>query len=184
MNTNLPKTLNLLQPNATPKSSWDKIYEWVFKVGRYIIIGVEIVVVAAFAARFGLDQKNNDLKENLDAKVSLIQRQEEFEDKIRDIQKNLRNISILINDQETMASTIESALGKIPNSVKIDNLSFNTNRITMNCRATSYETIDKIETSFDNDNDFEDPDISLSKAGDEVEEISFTLTITLPQENE
>jgi len=46
---------NLLKPQKTPPTLWEKIYAWVLGTARIIVIIVEIIVVFSFGARIAVD---------------------------------------------------------------------------------------------------------------------------------
>ena len=66
MKTKLPyKTFNLFFSFNADVPFIDKLYKWVTSVGRYIVIGIEMIVLAAFIGRFFLDQSVNDLSDKI-----------------------------------------------------------------------------------------------------------------------
>ena len=79
----LSKNINLLKPSFSPKTTWDKIYDWVFNAGRYIIVIVEIVVLVALGSRFYFDRRNNDFSESIRAKTLILDSMSETEDEIK-----------------------------------------------------------------------------------------------------
>ncbi|HNZ70667.1 MAG TPA: hypothetical protein PKJ86_01500, partial [Candidatus Dojkabacteria bacterium] len=68
----MPKSINLLNPVIAPQDAWSKVYDWVTKAGRYILVGVEIVVLGVFFARFIFDRQNNKLSDDINNKVNYI----------------------------------------------------------------------------------------------------------------
>ncbi|MEI7603479.1 MAG: hypothetical protein WCJ19_00495 [bacterium] len=82
MKTKLPyKTFNLFYTYNAEEPFVDKLYKWIVSVGRYIVIGVEMVVLSAFVARFFLDQNLNDLTEKINDR-NLIIKSKSSEEKI------------------------------------------------------------------------------------------------------
>jgi len=45
-------SINLLQPLEAPEDAFAKIYDWILSVGRYLLVIVEIGVLAVFFSRF------------------------------------------------------------------------------------------------------------------------------------
>ncbi len=58
--TQTQKPFNLLYKFEPQKSSIDKLYDFVTKEGRYIVVMVMFVIIVAFIYRFPLDRKLND----------------------------------------------------------------------------------------------------------------------------
>jgi len=90
MKTNLPyKTFNLFFSYNADIPFVDKLYKWVISVGRYIVIGVEMVVLAAFIGRFFLDQSVNDLSDKISTNNTLLISNKNKEDKYNKIQNKI-----------------------------------------------------------------------------------------------
>jgi len=173
----LPKALNLLEPTVEPISTWDRIYEWVFSAGRYIIVIVEIVVLGAFVSRFIFDRQNNDLKVSIESKVEMIKAQSETEKEIRGVQSVLGNISAMIEDQTEMSSNVEDVLEKIPSEVTLLDLSVNPDTVRLLCSAPTYAVVEEMEDNFRQDSKYENVQVSLSKSGSETSTVEFSITV-------
>lgn len=68
---------NLLQPLKTPKTYWDKIYDWLIMRARVVIIIVEILIVVGFVGKIVVDnigknreQVYDDLRSQIDIVAS------------------------------------------------------------------------------------------------------------------
>lgn len=72
---------NLLSPTRQPLSFAEKIYNWALSFGRYLIIGTELVVLVAFAARFKLDYDISDQTERIENASDAVALLEPLEDK-------------------------------------------------------------------------------------------------------
>ena len=159
----LPKALNLLDPAEKPTSAWDKIYVWVFSIGRYIIIGVEMIVLLAFASRFVLDRRNNDLKESLDVKVRILQDQKEIESELRRVQSILNNFSDMIDCQKLISPKLTDILDDIPDEFEIDSISVTQSSVNFSGLAPSYEVIKTLEEDLREDPDYGEVSVEISK---------------------
>lgn len=174
-----PKTLNLLEASAAPKSTWDNIYDWVFKIGRYIIVAVEAVVILAFVSRFILDRRNNDLKEEIEGRIGILSAQREMESEIRSVQKTLTNISKMTNAQNSMSSKLEGILSSLPGGVSLDSINIDLDSASLTCRAPSYELVEETEGNFRSQTDiYDNVQTSLTKSGSSGAEVEFSLDIT------
>jgi Tfp pilus assembly protein PilN len=180
----LPKSINLLESTGQPLSTWDKIYDWVFKVGRYVIVVVEAVVIMAFVSRFILDREYNDLKDSLEAKADILEGKKQFEAKSRQIQKVLTSISQIEENQKETSDKLDDVLKNVPSNVSIISISVNTQRATMECIAPDYDTVNRMERDFRNDPKYTDVQIVLSKSGDEDSEVVFSFNVKFSSEVE
>lgn len=85
------KPFNLLYKYEPQKTSIDKLYEYVTVQGRFIVVGVMIVVIAAFIYRFPLDKHLNDeinrSKQNIDLLRIYVN---DYEKKFNDIQARIQ----------------------------------------------------------------------------------------------
>jgi hypothetical protein len=161
----LSNSINLLEPTVVPLSTWDKIYDWVFKIGRYVIVAVEAVVILAFVSRFIFDRKNNDLKESLDAKANIIESREDFEIKIRIVKSLLNSSSSIDKDQIDTAYRYKDVFKNIPSQVNISDFSMTLQGISLSCSAPNYSVVNQMESEFKNDPAYDTPDVALSKGG-------------------
>ena len=66
------KSINFLDPIITSSDVLGNAYIWLFNIGKYLLVAVEIIVLGVFFARFVLDKKNNDLTESVNDKVVLL----------------------------------------------------------------------------------------------------------------
>jgi hypothetical protein len=83
--------------NLLPKEKWEtgligKLLKWALNVGRYVVVFTELVVIAAFLYRFGLDRQLTDLGEEINQKQAIISSYGDFETKFRRLQLQLKTI--------------------------------------------------------------------------------------------
>jgi hypothetical protein len=178
-----PRTLNLLRESEKPLGAWDKIYIWVFSVGRYIIILVEIVVLVGFVARFSLDRHNNDLKESIDVKVDMLNAQRDVESELRRVQSTLATFSKLIDYQETMSTRMNKILDLIPQEMDLRSFTINQNRISLQLESPSYEVAQVFEGRLRSDEDYGEVKVSVESEGG-GSAVLFTVTIDYAAEEQ
>ena len=180
----LPRSLDLLQPTEQPTSTWNRIYEWVFNVGRYVIIAVELIVLIAFVMRFVLDRRNNDLNEEITVKMNMLDAQKETEQKLRRVQKTLDNFSVLIDDQSVLSGKYQQIMSEIPSEITWKNFGLTQERISFEGRAQSYEEMEEFERTLRENPDYSKVDLELSKSGSADAEVNYTVTVYLAEETE
>lgn len=84
--------------NLLPKEKWEagstgKLLKWALGIGRYIVIFTELIVIAAFLFRFGLDRKLTDINEQVAGKKRVIEAYGDLEANFRILQAKLTNIN-------------------------------------------------------------------------------------------
>lgn len=171
----LSKNINLLEPSFSPKTTWDKIYDWVFLAGRYIIVFVELIVLIALGSRFYFDRKNNDLSESIKAKTQILDSFEETEDRVRSAQETLANVSIMMATQEKMSDVLENVEANIPSSIEIQGLALNEKSLNITGLSYGYPYIEKLENNFSSDENWDAVEVTLVSSG-AGRQISFTMT--------
>src|SRR3989344_1083063 len=85
-------TLDLLKPQSNPQKIPIKILHWLLSTGRYIFIFVEIIVLAAFFARFKLDADLAAKKDIIEEQIPYIESLKSYEILIRQTQLKLSTI--------------------------------------------------------------------------------------------
>lgn len=179
----LPKALNLLDPAEKPTSAWDKIYDWVFSIGRYVIICVELIVLLAFASRFVLDRRNNDLKESIDVKVRILQEQKEIESELRRVQAILNNFSNILECQQIITPKLTDILDDIPDEFEMDSISVSQAAVNFSGIAPSYQVIQTLEDDLREDADYGDVSVQISK-GDVDSDVEGTFRVQFVQDED
>jgi hypothetical protein len=61
---------NLLQPLKPPPTVWDKIYDWLVKRARVIIMIAEVFIAIAFFSKVIVDTQAKDKQEDIDALIA------------------------------------------------------------------------------------------------------------------
>lgn len=185
MKKGLPKSINLLEPINSPTDAFSKLYEWVFKVGRYLLVFVEIGVIGVFVARFIMDGMNNDLKKQVNDKVKILS-QTEFrtnEIRYRNLQKLFTDIDTLDqgNGQKINSQEISAILDSIPRNIKLENFSYNDSRVSSTFSASSFEDVKSYEAFLKQNTKYSDVKLNLEKTGDSQSDITFSVTYQIIQ---
>ena len=105
---------NLLKPQRTPATMWEKIYSWVLGTARIIVIIVEVIVVLSFGARVGVDTISSRLDKEVTKQQNTLGAFSESETRYRNIQSRTReykNIWEHSSNYSTMLKELENYLG-------------------------------------------------------------------------
>lgn len=101
------KSINLLPEDEFEASFVGKLLKWALTIGRYIVIGTELVVIGSFLARFSLDRQVTDLNEAIAQKQAVLNSYGDLEKQARSIQSRLTLIADLTGRQLKVASLIQ-----------------------------------------------------------------------------
>lgn len=137
--------LNLLNPQGVPLKLPTKFLKWMISYGRFIVIFVEIIVVAAFIFRFKLDADLDKLKTDIKNEAPYIEGQSSDETLIRQTQLRLNLIKQNNAQSSDWLPTLNRLSSKMPSGFKINNLNLEftpTNTITFKITGRTESNID------------------------------------------
>lgn len=112
--------INLLPQKKT--SFAEKFFSWALTFGRFIIIGVELVVLLAFASRFKLDRDLVDLHDKIKQEESITKSLSGIETKSRSLQKRLFEISSVNENVQNSLGVLLEIPSLVPTNVFLDGL--------------------------------------------------------------
>lgn len=116
--------IDLLHPQSEPQKIPVRLLRWILSAGRYLIIIVEIVVLAAFVSRFKFDNDLQTTKEDIDSKLPFIQSLAPDEILIKKLKFQLASIKDLRSKQADFVDIIDKIASQTPNGISFSNLSF------------------------------------------------------------
>lgn len=138
MSNNLP-SINLVKNKQVPL--FDKFMNWTLTVGRLIVIMTEVVAVAAFVYRFSLDERLIDLHSAIKQKQNIISALKNDEDKYRNLQDRIAIASAFSEKATRDNLSIASIINLIPSQIKIDNLTWNKDRMKIDVDVVSISSL-------------------------------------------
>ncbi|MDD4382185.1 MAG: hypothetical protein PHE21_02475 [Candidatus Dojkabacteria bacterium] len=173
-----PKSIDFLQPVYSPTDIWSNAYLWLTEVGKYLLIAVEVVVLAVFFSRFILDKKNNDLTEEVNNKIVLLSNDSWKRNSIlfSNYQALLSDVIKIREGQDINSSTVSELINGVPSSLKIETFSFTAQRVSFYLSSNSLESVKNYETALKNNPDYKDVKFSINKERSELNiRVSFSL---------
>ncbi|MBI4036464.1 PilN domain-containing protein [Candidatus Daviesbacteria bacterium] len=114
--------LNILHPQGEPQKLLLNIFRWLLSAGRYLIILVEAIVLAAFLLRFKLDADIATTKEAIEEQVPFVESLKSDENLIRQTQFQLVTIKDLRQKSPAYVEVIKKIAQQTPNGVTVNNL--------------------------------------------------------------
>ena len=154
----IPK-INLLYQGDYQTTPSSRVISWLLSTFRVIVIITEIVVVAAFASRFWLDMKNNDLDERLQQKKAIIEASGKFEKDFRDIQNRLRMFSSLTAKASAPSDVLDNISANIPPDMLLTSVRIGEKSTEIEGMSPGEKKIQQFVTNLINDEGFENVQI-------------------------
>lgn len=160
------KSINLLEPIGVPDDTWTVMYKWVFNVGRYIILLVEIMVLFVFFSRFVLDKQNNDLTEDINNKVEILSNKEYRSDEVkyRNLQRLLIDYNKISNGQFKNSEIVASTLSAIPSGLVLQGYSFSIDRISLNLESMDLNKIKDYEFALKQNPEYSNVTLNINRS--------------------
>lgn len=178
-----PKSINFMETLYDPSDVWDSAYIWLVSIGKYLLIGVQIIVLIVFFSRLVLDGRNNDLTEEINNKVVLLSNEtwkrnaflfENYQILLGDI-KNIRE------GQTINSLQIRELISGVPSTLVLEGLSFSEKRVSLRLSSNNLNSVKDYESSLKNNPMYEDVKFSITK---EDAEISVGVSFYLNEEGE
>lgn len=132
-------SINLIKNKQIPL--FDKFMNWALTAGRLIVILTEIVAVSAFIYRFSLDERLIDLHSSIKQKEALISLLKQDENKYRNLQDRIVLASSLLEKNTKTNKIVLDIVGLTPQGIRIDNLTFNKDKLTINANINSVSSL-------------------------------------------
>ncbi len=175
------RSIDLLNPINPPADIWTTIYNWVFKVGRYILVSVEALLLIVFFARFTMDEINNNLTEEINDRVDILSNSEFRAQEIR-----YRNIHLLLGDvkeitgkQKINSAVIAEITSAVPTTLTLDKFTYNNDKVSLAVKSTDLKAIKDYEFSLRQNTQFKDVVVTLSKSGTNSNDIDVGVSFLI-----
>jgi len=173
-----PKSINLLQPVYSPTDVVSTVYTWLTTVGKYLLIVVELVVLGVFFSRFILDERNNDLTEEINSQIALLNDSTWRQNNrvYTNYQTILSDIEIVRMGQRTNSDIVSEVVSSIPPTIALKSFSLNGDRVSLRLTALNLDDIRVYETALKASSRYSDVTFSITKVEAEVA-VSVTFNI-------
>jgi hypothetical protein len=174
----IPKSINFLNPVDNPTNVWAHAYDWMFQIGKYMLIIVEIIALGVFISRFILDEKNNDLTKDINNQVAILSGGSWKQDSItyENIQALLVDIDRIGDGQKKNSTVINEVRNGIPSTLKVLSFSFSNGRFAINLETTNFKALKDYESALKNNGNYQGVVFRVTKNGS-VYEISVNFSV-------
>jgi hypothetical protein len=174
----VPKSINFMEPITRPTDIWANAYEWMFAVGKYMLIVVQVLALGVFIARFIIDEINNDLTRDINDQVAILSGGEWKQNSItyENIQRLTKDIEVISEGQKDNSVLIEEIRNSIPYGLQVQRFAFNNGRISLSLQTTDFRAFKDYESAIKNNPSYESVNVSTTK-NDSVFDIRISFTV-------
>jgi hypothetical protein len=164
---NVPKSINFMEPVTRPTDIWANAYEWMFQVGKYMLIVVEVIALGVFIARFVVDEQNNDLTRDINDQVTILSGGSWKQDSLtfENIQNLLGDVERIEQGQKRNSVQINEIRNGIPYGLKVESFSFNNGRVSLSLQTTDFQSFKDYESAIKNNPQYNQVSFSTTKDG-------------------
>lgn len=143
----LPESINLLEPVNAPDDIWESLYFWVFNVGKYLFVSVELIVLLVFFSRFTFDKINSDLTRDINEMVEQLSNDyySQLEARFNNLHTLLGDVAIQSEEQDENSKLIASVLDGIPTYIQMQNFSYRDRSVNIKFTAIDLAKIKQFE---------------------------------------
>ena len=146
-------SINLLNNIDLPKDSSELFYFWLVNYGRYILIGVEILVIIVFISKILVDQQYNYAvldSSNLQNKLKSSNIRYDVS-KITSYQSKIGEIAIISKASFNYEYVLNKILKLVPNGITIQSINLAQNKLTLTVNSNTYAQSQQLENNFRSD---------------------------------
>lgn len=162
---NIPKSIDFLQPVHRSNDVWANAYMWMFQVGKYLLIVVQLITLGVFASRFVLDRRNNDLTKDINDKVAILSGGNWQQDSVtyENMQSLLGDVQRISNGQKINSTIINEVRDGIPYGLNVESFAFNDGRVSITLKTTDFQAFKDYETAIKNNPRYTNVSFSTTK---------------------
>lgn len=174
------KHINLLPKQDFEKTTLGRILKWALTTFRFIVIIVELVVVAGFLSRFYLDVRIGDLDEEIDQKAALIESTSRFTDEknFRRTQAKLSVLSSVYSLESSNSSLVNIISDNTPPDTRIVSISKSGTTTSIVGLSLNEQSISSFITSLNRSEGFTSVHLKRLEKDDSSPFITFSLEVT------
>ncbi|HOV17661.1 MAG TPA: hypothetical protein PLK49_01980 [Candidatus Dojkabacteria bacterium] len=173
------KSINLLEPVGSGESVGQISISWLTTIGKWMLIIVEIISLAAFGYRFVMDGKNNDLTEQINSQVSTLENATWKKSIVRygNYQTLLTDVKTVRNKQEINSNLISEVINGVPLTLNVESISINNGKVSLSIKTTDFNALRSYEENLKNNTYYSDVRVNINMKDVEYDvSISFNAT--------
>lgn len=172
--------LNLLYPQGVKQKIYIRFLLWLIAYGRFIVVAVEILVLAAFVMRFKLDSDFANLKEEINDKIPYAESLISEEATIEQTQQRLSLIKKAYAVSGKFKQVLATITSQTPDNIRFNNFTLDNidNTSTFQFKITAQSNSNSSISFFLNNlrRDQKLKDVKLVNISFDQGQIVFTIT--------
>lgn len=172
--------IDLLKPQSEPQKLLVQAFKWTLSAGRFLIIFVEIIVLAAFLVRFKLDTDMADNKDAISQQLPFLEALKADEVLIRQTQSQLATLKDLKSKRLDFVSVMDKISAQTPSGITVTTLSIETGSksgLKMTGKAQNNDQLSTLLYGLRSDSFFSD--VNLDSINLDQGLISFSLSASI-----
>jgi len=126
--------LNLLLPQGEKLQFSVRFIQWLLSYGRLILIAVELLVLGAFAMRFGLDFELSNLRDKIDDQIPFIESLSQDATEIHQMQYKLEIIKKSLDFNPKYTTALDEVAKNTPQNIRLDSLTLENTPLNVQMR--------------------------------------------------
>ncbi len=172
------KSINFLEPVNKDSQMFEGAISWLSTAGKRLLIIVEVIVLVAFGARFFMDERSNDLTEEVNAQVSVLENDTWKQSSIKydNLQNLLFDVKNIETGQKINSSVVSEIISSIPMTINLESFSFNGTRVSLSLTTPNFKALKDYEDSLKNNSYYSNVRFNIEKANDELDvNVNFSI---------
>jgi len=165
------KSINFLEPVGDSDSVSRTSFYWLTTVGKYMLVGVQVIVLGAFTFRLIRDGKNNDLADEINRQVAVLENETWKKNVIKyeNLQSLLGDIKEIKDKQQINSNIISEVISGIPITINAESVSINNGRVSLSLKTADFQALKGYEDSLKNNTYYSDVKFNITLQGGEYE---------------
>lgn len=169
-----------LMPQEESGGTWGATVEWVLGVGRYLIIGTQIIALIAFGLSLKLTIDKSTLATSIENAKSIIESKSEFEQEFREIQGKIVNIDSLRSQQFKSNALLKEFNSLLPKGINLTSLNISDSALSFSGEFPTAAQLHTLINSFNSSEKIVSLEISeLNSPTEDVPQFTFDAKATV-----
>lgn len=173
------KHVNLLPQEDFERTTLGRIMKWALTSFRFIVIVVELVVVASFLLRFWFDVQISDLEDEIEQKSALISSKSSFEKEFRKTQNKLLIFSTITADSNLSLPLLEAVSASLPADTQLTEFTRTDRNLQLTGATLSENSIARLITNLKENPRFASVNLVKIETKKDSTLVEFILNLTL-----
>lgn len=170
------REINLVPQEEISQEPVNKFFSWSLNVGRYIVIGVELLMIVVWVTRSKFDADVQKMEKMITSKAQVISEDISFQDKFLAIQKKLKVLGATYQSVEKRTPVLEFVEKNIPQDVSLDRFALTADgNVILSGIALNYQAVAQLISAFQADARFGNITILSLTRDEKNNQITFAI---------